>query len=100
MASHKAKQPSPISNSLLARLFRASPEGLAVLVKSVPPETRAMLAVYCLRNERLKSIGLAIAATCKRRDLLCQGGSAILDLIQKLKGPESAKAENSAQSAA
>ena len=100
MASHKAKQPSPISNSLLGRMFRASPEGLVVLVRSVPPETRAMLAVYCLRNERLRSIGLAIAATCKRRDLLCQGGSAILDLIQKLKGPETVTAGNSAHSVA
>lgn len=78
----------PIPENALARLYRASPQGLAILVKTVPPQTRAMLAIYCLNNEHLSSIGLAIADTCERRDLLCQGGSAALDLIQKRKMPK------------
>jgi hypothetical protein len=88
MKSRKVKEPSPVSDSFLGRLYRASPEGLAVLVKTVPPQTRAALAVYCLHREPLSSLGLAIAASCERRDLLSQGGSAVLDIIQKLKAPK------------
>jgi hypothetical protein len=57
MASRKIKGPSPVSDRVLGRLYRASPEGLAVLVKTVPPQTRAALAVYCLHREHLSSIG-------------------------------------------
>ena len=87
MANRNVKRSSPVSVRLLGRLYRASPEGLAVLIKTVPPQTRAMLAVYCLHRGHLSSIGLAIAASCERRDLLCQGGSAVLDIIQKLSAP-------------
>jgi hypothetical protein len=100
MATRKINEPSSISDSLLGRLYRASPDGLAILVKTVPPQTRAALAVYCLHNERLSSIGLAIAASCERRELLCQGGSAVLDLIQKLNAVESTIVAPSTQSAA
>ena|ERR1043165_7893129 len=79
---------SPVPNSLLGRMYRASPEGLALLVQSVAPQTRAALAVYCLRNERLSELGLVIADSCERRDLVCQGGSAVLRLIQERKAPE------------
>ena len=67
MASRMVKGPSPVSDSILGRLYRASPEGLAVFVKTVPPQTRAALAVYCLHRENLSSIGLAIAASAKAR---------------------------------
>lgn len=100
MASGKVKEQSAGSDSILGRMFRASPEGLALLVKSVPPQTRAVLAAYCLNREHLSSIGLAIAESCERRDLLCQGGSAILELIQKLKDPKSAVSGEGEQSAA
>ena len=100
MASGKANGPSPVSDKVLGRLYRASPEGLAVLVKAVPPQTRAALAVYCVYREHLRSIGLAIAASCERRDLLSQGGSAVLDIIQKLRAPRPAVGDDSKQSAA
>ena len=100
MASPMVKGPSPASDSILGRLYRASPEGLAVLVKTVPPKTRAALAVYCLHRENLSSIGLAIAASCERRELLCQGGSAVLDIIQNLKVPKLPIADDSKQTAA
>jgi hypothetical protein len=100
MASRKVKEPSPVSGRILGRLYRASPEGLAVLVKTVPPQTRAVLAVYCLHRERLSSIGLAIAASCERRDLLSQGGSAVLEIIQKLRALKPAIGDASKQSAA
>jgi len=97
MASRLVKGPSPVSNSVLGRLYRASPEGLAVLVKTVPPQTRAALAVYCLHHLPLSSIGLVIAESCERRDLLCQGGSAVLEIIEKLKAPKPAVSDDSKQ---
>jgi hypothetical protein len=100
MASRKDKEPSLVSDSVLGRLYQASPDGVAVLVKTVPPQTRAALAVYCLHREHLSSIGLAIAASCERRDLLSQGGSAVLDIIQTLRAPKSATGDDSKQSAA
>jgi hypothetical protein len=75
----------PVSNRVLGRLCRASPEGLPLLVKGVSPQTRAMLAAYCLQREHLSSIGLTIAASCEQRDLLYQGGRAVLEIIQKLR---------------
>jgi hypothetical protein len=98
MASRKDKE--LVSDSVLGRLYQASPEGVAVLVKTVPPQTRAALAVYCLHREHLSSIGLAIAASCERRDLLSQGGSAVLDVIKKLRAPKSATGNDSKQHAA
>jgi hypothetical protein len=100
MASREVEGPSPNSHSVLGRLYRASPEGLAVLVKTVPPQTRAALAFYCLQRKHLSSIGLAIAASCERRDLLCHGGSAVLNLIQKLKEPRATAVDDRKQSAA
>jgi hypothetical protein len=100
MASRKDKAPSVASDSVLGRLYQASPEGVAVLVKTVPSQTRAALAVYCLHREHLSSIGLAIAASCERRDLLSQGGSAVLDVIQMLRAPKSATGDDRKQSAA
>lgn len=90
----------PDTDSIFGRLYRSSPEGLAALVKTVPAQTRAMLAIYCLRREQLGSIGLAIAETCERRDLLSQGGSAALDLIQKVKTSRSSPDGDSNRSAA
>ena len=90
----------PVSNRVLGRLYRASPEGLPLLVKSVTPQTRAMLAAYCLQQEHLSSIGLAIAASCEQRDLLCQGGGAVLDIIQKLRVSKPAIGDDRKQSAA
>jgi hypothetical protein len=46
------------------------------MVKVMRPNARAALACYCLRFRFLRSIGLAIAEECERRDLICQGGSA------------------------
>jgi hypothetical protein len=100
LASWNVKESSPVSDRLLGRMYRASPEGLGVLVKTVPPQTRAALAVYCLRREHLRSIGLGIAVSCERHDLLSQGGSAVLDIIQKLRSPTPAIGDDSKLSAA
>jgi hypothetical protein len=64
----------PIPDSLLGDLYRASPEGLHSLVESVPPRVRAMLAIYCYRRGHMTSLGLAIAATCEKTDMIEAGG--------------------------
>ena len=75
----------PVSDNLLGRLYRASPEGLPVLLRTVPPATRAALAYYCYRRVHLESIGLAIACTCDERDLYEHAGLAGLALLAKAK---------------
>src|SRR5215210_6259959 len=64
----------PVPDALLGDLYRASPMGLHALVESVPPGVRAMLAVFCSRRAHLASLGLAIASTCERRELIKSGG--------------------------
>jgi len=64
----------PVPESLLGDLYRASPEGLHALVESVPAQVRGMLAVYCSRRTHLATLGLAIASTCERNELIKSGG--------------------------
>ena len=75
----------PISESLLGRLYRSRTEGVAALVKTVPPSTRAMLAYYCSRRVHLDGLGLAIAATCTPEDLYDVAGRAGWDLFSRAK---------------
>lgn len=86
----------PISDSLLGRLYRSTPEGLAVLVRTVPPSTRAMLAYYCSRRAHMESLGLAIALTCSAEDLYDVAGRAGLALLARARadkppGPQPSK---------
>jgi len=71
----------PVSLSLLGRLYRSSPEGLAVLVSTVPSQVRATLALYCYRRAHLQSIGLAIASTCSQAELVHELGRVGHDLF-------------------
>jgi hypothetical protein len=64
----------PVPDSLLGDLYRASPEGLHSLVESIPSKVRAMLAIYCYRRGHMTSLGLAIAATCEKADMVGAGG--------------------------
>ncbi|HWW48112.1 MAG TPA: hypothetical protein VNZ94_09770 [Xanthobacteraceae bacterium] len=66
----------PVDESLLGALYRASDNGLPELMESVPPAVRAMLALFCYRRSHLHGLGIAIAASCSRDDLLQQGGRA------------------------
>jgi hypothetical protein len=61
---------------MLGEIYRASAQGLTELIATVSPTARALLAVYCYRRAHLASIGLAIAATCEKRDLSFAGGNA------------------------
>jgi hypothetical protein len=73
----------PVSDDLLGRLYRASPEGLIVLTRTVPATTRAALAYYCSRRAHLESIGLVIAGSCKEQDLYQHAGRAGSELFAK-----------------
>jgi len=58
---------------MLGTLYRSSEHGLAALIESVPPSTRAMLALFCYRRSHLQSLALTIAASCEQRDLVHWG---------------------------
>jgi len=64
----------PVADSLLGDLYRASPEGLSALVESISPQPRALLAVYCSRRSHLAALGLAVASTCEKGDLVAAAG--------------------------
>jgi hypothetical protein len=64
----------PVPDALLGDLYRASPMGLHALVESVPADVRAMLAIFCCRRTHLATLGLAVASTCERDDLMMAGG--------------------------
>jgi hypothetical protein len=73
----------PVPEHFLGELYRAKAHGLDELVATVPPKTRAMLAIYCYRRTHLQSVGLAVAASCKEYDLEEFGGHAGRVLFEK-----------------
>jgi hypothetical protein len=73
----------PVPEHILGQLYRSSSHGLDDLVAGVPPNTRAMLALYCYRRAHLQSIGLAIATRCNEVDLRWAGGHAGTVLFTK-----------------
>jgi hypothetical protein len=64
----------PVRDDLLGEMYRASESGLPRLVESVSADVRARLALFCYRKSHLHSLALAIAASCKERDLIEFGG--------------------------
>jgi hypothetical protein len=77
------EEPCPVSDQTLGELYRSNSHGLAELVATVPPETRAVLAIYCYRRAHLSAVGLAIAASCEEDDLANAGGYAGTVLFAK-----------------
>ena len=64
----------PVRDELLGEMYRASEHGLPMLVESVSPQVRAMLALFCYRRSHLHSLALSIAASCSEPDLVHIGG--------------------------
>ena len=64
----------PVHDELLGQMYRASEHGLPMLVESVSPQVRAMLALFCYRRSHLHSLALSIASSCSERDLIHFGG--------------------------
>jgi hypothetical protein len=74
--SHQLNEEAcPVSENLLGQLYRESAKGLEALIETVPSAVRALLAHYCYRRAHLASLGLAIAVTCDRDDLLAAGNN-------------------------
>ena len=65
----------PVGDQLLGELYRMSRQGLPVLAATVPPDLKAMLALFCYRRSHLHEIGLAIAVNCTEDDLIRSGGT-------------------------
>ena len=76
----------PIGDELFGELYRRSKQGLPVLVATVPPDIRAMLALFCYRRSHLHEMGLAIAVSCNEDDLVWSGGRAGAALFAKSRG--------------
>ena len=76
-------EPCPVSDEMLGEMYRTSAHGLHKLIATIPPTTRALLAVYCYRRAHLASIGMAIAATCEKDDLSSFGGNAGAILFER-----------------
>jgi hypothetical protein len=64
----------PVRDELLGEMYRASESGLPRLVESVAADVRAQLALFCYRKSHLHTLALAIASSCRERDLIEFGG--------------------------
>ena len=64
----------PVRDDLLGEMYRASPDGLPLLVESVSSDVRAMLALFCYRRSHLHALALSIATSCTERELIHFGG--------------------------
>jgi len=64
----------PVRDELLGEMYRASEHGLPMLVETVSPQVRAMLALFCYRRSHLYALSLSIASSCTERDLVHIGG--------------------------
>ncbi len=64
----------PVRDELLGEMYRASEHGLPILVESVSPQVRAMLALFCYRRSHLHALALSVASSCSERDLVNIGG--------------------------
>ncbi len=81
----------PVGDEMLGALSRASEHGLPALIESVPPLTRAMLALFCYRRSHLQPLAMAIASTCEERDLV-HWGAALGSALYAMSRKQSAKA--------
>jgi hypothetical protein len=65
----------PIREDLLGELCRANDLYVPDFVHSLAPDVRATLALFCYRRSHLHSMGLGIAASCDKDNLVREGGS-------------------------
>jgi hypothetical protein len=65
----------PVSDELLGELHRANDLYVPGFVSTLAPDVRALLALFCYRRSHLHSMGLGIAASCDKDNLVRAGGS-------------------------
>ena len=73
--SELADDVCPISDELLGELHRANDLLLPGFVSTLAPDIKALLALFCYRRSHLHSMGLGIAASCDKDNLVWAGGS-------------------------
>jgi hypothetical protein len=73
--SELADDACPISDKLLGELYRANDLFVPGFASTLAPDVRALLALFCYRRSHLHSMGLGIAASCDKDNLVRAGGS-------------------------
>ena len=74
---------SPVSETLLFRLYEANRSGLPLPITEIPLHLRPTVALYCYRRGHLEDTAVRIAATCDEDDLVFAGGRAGSALFNK-----------------
>ena len=76
--------PQAITDALLARICRATPNEARDLALSLSAVDRAKLAIFCNARTHLRSHGRAIAGACTEASLAEVGGHAGLELLRQV----------------
>lgn len=88
MKSQRQEQDTcPVSDGVMGEVYRSSPQHIRELVETIPPFTRALLAMYCRGHDHLASMGLTIAMTCDKGDLIEAGGERGAALFDQARQP-------------
>jgi hypothetical protein len=77
----------PVSDQFLAQLHRSSPRQVDLMIATVDPYVRTMLALYCYRRAHLFSVGLTVASACEEDDLAHFGGRPGMALFAAAREP-------------
>ncbi len=65
----------PVNEQVFGELRQASTPDAAEIAKTLPSAQRAKLATFCYNKRHLHALGLLIASTCDRNDLVEAGGN-------------------------
>lgn len=66
----------PIDEASFARLVKLSPAAGLDMVRALPEDIRAGLAVFCYRRTHLRRLGLTLAGSCSKKALVRESGHA------------------------
>ena len=77
----------PVSDEFLDQLHRSSPCQVDLMIATVDPYVRTMLALYCYHRTHLFNVGLTVASACDERDLAHHGGRPGMALFAAAREP-------------
>ncbi|KMO28982.1 hypothetical protein VQ02_30570, partial [Methylobacterium variabile] len=66
----EAERDCPVPLATLGEIYRAEKEDLPELLATLPVQTRAKLAGYLYAKSHTHALGLAVARTCDKDDLV------------------------------
>ncbi|GJD48714.1 hypothetical protein OPKNFCMD_1438 [Methylobacterium crusticola] len=70
----EAERDCPVPLTTLGAIYRADPEDLPDLLAKLPAPTRAKLAAYLYAKSHTHTLGLTVARTCEKDDLVKAAG--------------------------